>query len=241
VPYDTIPSAFASGNSYAVPNVASLVLNWKHDKLSITPSLTYNDGSYYGSPLSMPGYIPQNCWQSPSATIVAGALSPNTPGASCGGYGQTLATTGAVPGAPYVTASNGNAFSSSSGAIFVPDPYTGRFDGLGALREPSQLVLNLQLSYDISPRMSLTVIANNLYNKCFQRGYAWDAANTCWYSSLPSNILPPVGPGTQPGAFLTNAPQQLQYPYGIWFNNTQVGITSAQQPFQLTAELNIKL
>jgi len=234
VPYDVIPSAFASANSYAVPDVASLVLNWRHKKLSITPSFTYNDGSYYGSPLSMPGYIPQQCWQDPNNTVINGNPSPTTPGASCSGTGG--------PGiAPYVTASNGNPFTATKGAIFVPDPYTGSFDSLGALREPSQLVMNLQVSYDINPRMSVTVVANNLYNQCFQRGYAWDTKTACWYSSLPSNVLPPVGPGTQPGAFLTNAPQQLQYPYGIWFNNTQVGITSAKQPFQITGELNIKL
>ncbi len=206
LPYDVIPSAFASANSYAVPNVASLVINYRHKKFAVTPSLTFNSGSYYGSPLSVPGYVPQACSQAPS-------LTPTTPGVSCG----------------------------SGGAIFVPDPYTKQFDGLGTLREPSQLVANLQLSYEISPRMTLTVVANNLYNKCFQRGYAWDTPTACWYSSLPSNILPPNGPGTQPGAFLTTPPQQLAYPYGIWFNNTQVGISSARQPFQITANLDIKI
>jgi hypothetical protein len=206
VPYDVIPSAFASANSYAVPNVVALVLNWKHKRLNVTPSFTYNDGSYYGSPLSVPGYVPQACSALPSTT-------PTTPGVSCG----------------------------SGGALFVPDPYTGRFDGLGTLREPSQLVMNLQLSYDINPRMTLTVIGNNIYNQCYQRGYAWDTPTACWYSSLPSNILAPNGPGTQPGAFLTNPPVQLAYPYAIWFNNTQVGITSAKQPFQLTVNLDVKL
>ena len=213
VPYDVIPSAFASGNSYAVPDVLSLVLNWKHQKLTVTPTFTYNSGSYYGSPLSVPGYVPQNCSALPSAT-------PTTPGVSCG-----VPLTG----------------SSLPSTLFVPDPYTGSFDSLGALREPSQLVANLQVSYEMSPRLTFTVIANNLYNHCFQRGYSWDDQSTCWYSSLPSNILAPNGPGTQPGAYLTNPPLQLTYPYGVWFNNTQVGITSARQPFQFTAQLDIKL
>ncbi len=225
VPYDTIPSAFASANSYAVPDVAALVLNWKHNRLDVTPSFTYNSGSYYGSPLSVPGYIPQNCYQAPAAP---------TPGVSCGGNG-------AFYGTQYVSASNGVPYQASSGALFVPDPYTGQFDSLGALREPSQLVFNLQLSYDITPRMTLTIIGNNIYNKCFQRGYAWDSQDACWYSSLPSNVLAPNGPGSQPGAFLSNPPQQLAYPYGVWFNNTQVGITSAIQPFALTVNLDFKL
>jgi hypothetical protein len=206
VPYDVIPSAFASANSYAVPDVATLVVNWKHQKLTITPSLAFTSGSYYGSPLSVPGYVPQSCTQSPS-------LTPTTPGVSCDS------------GAP----------------LFVPDPYTGHFDSLGSLKEPWQLTGNLQISYDLNPRMTITVLANNIFNKCYQHGYAWDTPTACWYSSLPSNILPPNGPGTQPGAFLTTPPVQLAYPYGIWFNNTQVGITSARQPFQLTANLDIKL
>jgi len=209
VPYDVIPSAFASANSYAVPDVATVVVNWKHRKLTITPSLSFNSGSYYGSPLSVPGYVPQAC--SPPVGV-----SPNpagTPGLYCG----------------------------SGGAIFVPDPYTGQFDSLGSLKEPWQLTGNLQVAYDISPRLSVTLLANNIFNKCYQHGYAWDTPTACWYSSLPSNILPPNGPGTQPGAFLTAPPVQLAYPYGIWFNNTQVGITSARQPFQLTVNLDIKL
>ncbi len=200
VPYDVIPSAFASANSYAVPHVATLILNYRHNKFAITPSFSYNSGSYYGSPLSVPGYVPQACAALPSDT-------PDTPGVSCG----------------------------SGGAIYIPDKYTGGFDSLGSLREPWQFTANLQMSYDINPRATVTLIASNLFNKCYQRGYAWDTATACWYSSLPSNILPPSG------NFLANPPVQLAYPYGIWFNNTQVGITSAKQPFQLTANLEIRL
>ncbi|MDQ2866050.1 MAG: TonB-dependent receptor [Candidatus Eremiobacteraeota bacterium] len=203
VPYDVIPSAFASANSYAVPHVATLVLNYRKKKFAITPSFSYNSGSYYGSPLSIPGYVPQACAAQPSVT-------PDTPGVSCG----------------------------SGGAIFIPDQYTGyRFDGLGSLKEPWQFTANMQLSYDISDRASVTLIASNIYNHCGQHGYAWDTTAACWYSSLPSNILPPAG------NFLSNAvtPVQVAYPYGVWFNNTQVGISSARQPFQLTANLEIKL
>ncbi|HKU80618.1 MAG TPA: TonB-dependent receptor, partial [Candidatus Tumulicola sp.] len=50
--YDVIPTAFASANGFAVPDVATLVLSYKHNRLTITPNLTYNSGSFYGSPLS---------------------------------------------------------------------------------------------------------------------------------------------------------------------------------------------
>jgi hypothetical protein len=208
VPYDVIPGAFSSANSYAVPSVASLVLNYRHKNFAITPSFTYNSGSYYGSPLSWPGYVPQACSQLPSAT-------PATPGVSCG----------------------------SGGVVFIPDPYTGQFDSLGALRQPSQFVANLQMSYEFNRRTTLTMIASNIYNSCYQRGFAWDTPTACWYSSLPSNILAPVGNFLQTNAngIPVTGPVQLRYPYGIWFNNTQVGITSAKQPFQLTVNLDIKL
>jgi hypothetical protein len=226
VPYDVIPSPFASANSYAVPQVAALVLNYRHKKFAITPSISYNSGSYYGSPLSVPGYVPQSCSQVPSATVVAGALSPTTPGASC--FSTTSLT-------------NATAGQVLPATIFVPDPYTGRFDPMGALRQPWQLIANLQMSYDINPHATVTFLATNLFNQCYQRGYPWETSQACWYSSLPSNVLPAIGPGTQPGAYLTNPPLQLRYPYGIWFNNTQVGIESMKQPFQFAVNLTLKL
>jgi hypothetical protein len=202
-PYDVIPSPFNAANGFETPDVASLILNYKRGRFSITPTMTYNNGSLYGSPLVYPGYVPQSCTADPATT-------PDTPGISCNG--------------------------GSTGAIFLPDPYTGnRFDSLGSLREPSQFTLNLQMHYDLNPRMSLTLIANNVYNKCFQRGYAWDDPNTCIYSNLPSNILAPSG------NFLANPPLQVKYPYATWFNNTQVGYTSERQPFQLAIDLNIRL
>ncbi len=77
--------------------------------------------------------------------------------------------------------------------------------------------------------------ASNLFNACFQRGYAWDDSNICMYSNLPSNILAPAG------NFLTTPPVQLKYPYGPWSNQNEVGYTAVKQPFQLTFDLHIRL
>ena len=210
-PYDVIPSPFNAANGYETPNVVSLLLNYKHSKFAITPSVTYNDGSFYGSPLVEPGYVPQSCTANPAAT-------PSTPGVSCSGA--------------YTLPSGATA---SPGVVFLPDPYTHQFDSLGSLRQPSQLTLNLQMSYDVTPRATLTFAAMNLYNKCFQRGYAWDDPHVCTYSNLPSNILPPAG------NFLTSPPSQLLYPYGPFFNITEVGYTAVTQPFQFAVNLDIKL
>ncbi len=201
-PYDVIPSPFNAANGYEVPDVASLILNYRKGRLAVTPSLHYMDGSNYGSPLVWPGYVPQSCSSQPAKT-------PSTPGVSCPG-GQT-------------------------GAIFLPDPYSGKFDNFGAFVQPAQLGLNLQASYDVTPRLTLTVQAVNLYNACFQRGYVWDNGVTCVYSNLPSEILAPSG------NFVKNPPPQLRYPYGTFFNITEVGISSVQQPFGFFADLSIKI
>ena len=201
-PYDVIPSPFNAANGYEVPDVASLILNYRHGRAAITPSLHYSDGSNYGSPLVYPGYVPQSCSAEPMKT-------PFTPGVSCPG-GQI-------------------------GALFLPDPYSGHFDNLGAFIQPSELSANLQTSYDINSRMTLTLQATNLYNRCFQRGYAWDNSVTCVYSNLPSNILAPSG------NFVKNPPAQLRYPYGTFYNITEVGISSVLQPFGFFADLSVKL
>lgn len=201
-PYDVIPSPFNAANGYEVPDVASLILNYRHGPFAVTPSIHYNDGSNYGSPLVWPGYVPQSCSVEPSKT-------PMTPGRSCAG--------------------------GAAGAIFLPDPYSGRFDNLGAFNQPAQLTLNLQTSYDINSRMTVTFQAVNIYDKCFQRGYAWDNSVTCVYSNLPSNILAPSG------NFVRNAPMQLRYPYGTFYNITEVGISSVLQPFGFFADLSLKL
>jgi Carboxypeptidase regulatory-like domain/TonB dependent receptor len=60
-PYDILPVGFYGANGYETPHVATLVLNYKHDKFAATPSLTFSAGSSYGSPLVYPGYDPLTC------------------------------------------------------------------------------------------------------------------------------------------------------------------------------------
>ncbi len=207
-PYDTIPGPFSYANSYEVPNVVSLILNYRKGPFAVTPSLRYIDGSYYGSPLTYPGYVPQFCSAQPAKT-------PATPGVTC---------------------ANPNNFTAPiQSALFIPDPYTGQFDNLGSLREPSQFTLNLQLSYDVNPRIGVTATIDNIVNTCPQRGYAWDNSLTCNYSNLPSNVQPPAG------NFLTNAPVQVKYPYGSFFNITEVGATSVLQPLNFFVNVNVKI
>jgi hypothetical protein len=123
--------------------------------------------------------------------------------------------------------------------IFIPDAFTGTFDGLGAFKEPSRLSLNLGLGYDVSKTVSFNVTLTGLVDRCFQRGYAWDDKNFCVYSELPSG-----GAGVGPsGNFIpiASTPIQLRYPYSSFNNNLNTGFVGTTVPFEATATMNVKL
>lgn len=60
-PYDILPNAYQGANAYLTPNLVTGVLNYRRGKLTLTPSATYSSGSFYGSPLTWPGYDPTSC------------------------------------------------------------------------------------------------------------------------------------------------------------------------------------
>ncbi len=77
-PYDILPAPFQGANGYETPDVVTAVFNYKHNKLSITPSLTFSSGSFYGSPLVWPGYDPTSC-----TGVTSGTQADTT---TCSGY-----------------------------------------------------------------------------------------------------------------------------------------------------------
>ena len=185
-----MPQPFTGENGFETPHVASLVMTWKHDRFSISPSFTFSSGAFYGSPLSTPGYIPSCAATAPTGTDPTAA-------------------------APY--SCGGSSITSGLSYLMIPDQFTGKFDNLGAFRQPSRLTVNLQTSYDVSRRVRATLTMTGLVDRCFQRGYPWDDNNICVYSQLPSG-----GAGLGPsGNFvpLAATPIQLKYPYGVFSNN----------------------
>ena len=74
--YDVIPGPFAGLNGYAVPHVVSLLLNYKQNRFSVTPSLTWSSGAEYGAPTVWPGYDPSSC-----SGVLTGGTTPDP--ASC--------------------------------------------------------------------------------------------------------------------------------------------------------------
>jgi len=148
-PYVTAiaPNLSAANSSYISPEVASLILNWRHDKLAITPSFSWQAGGFYGSPLDTTGLDPRACVQNSLAAGIT-KVSPKTNPLQCNilsivapGYG-------------------------SFGYNYIPDPQTGTFP-MDNFQNPSSVVGNLQVTYDLSPRIKLSVLGANLFHACF--------------------------------------------------------------------------
>jgi hypothetical protein len=210
--YDVIPGPAAAANGYAVPYVTALIVNYRHRRLAITDSWSFNSGAEYGAPTAWPGYNPTSCYAPPTSWIAAHGRSPDP--ASCDDFGL-------LP-------------------LFIPDPYTKGYDNLGAFTQPWQLQMGLAFSYDVSPRVTARLNFTNLLDVCGQRGYPWDQSWVCAYSSLPTNFLYPEG-NFYPNSVSQRAPPQLQYPYSFWFNGNNTGFLGVVEPLQVTGTLTIKL
>jgi hypothetical protein len=141
---------------YVSPNVFVLLLNYKHDKFSITPALMINEGASYGSPGDFQGLDPRTCRQNqgPSDPSGFGANIPSAPNPQAPDYTSCHAAAVGASG-------------SSPGYLFIPNPYTGKFDSFGQFRQPWQANLGLQMRYDISSKLTANVTIANLYQRCF--------------------------------------------------------------------------
>jgi len=61
-PYDILPSNPYYGDvGFVTPTVVTAIVNYRHGKFAFTPSGTYTSGTFYGAPLSTPGYDPSTC------------------------------------------------------------------------------------------------------------------------------------------------------------------------------------
>jgi hypothetical protein len=209
------------------PYVTNLVVNYRHQKFAITPSVQFQSGTRYGTPYDVYGVDPRDCGsnQGPTGTDVATTNNPLT-------CDYLTAGPGAAPNFTY---------------LYVPNPQTGKFASLGQFTEPTIMIANLQASYDISPRISLQLTATDLYHTCFGGTKdPWTAANpvgknNCgyyasglyngagWYNGASPTDSAANG-GVTPYAF----EEQSYLPK---FNNSQGGFI----PFTLYLQAQIKL
>ncbi len=193
LPYSTIPGGIGTGvNAYTYPYVASLILQYKHKKIAVTPSFQYVAGNRYGAPETMPGIDPALGCTAGSGSVTGDPRYPY----------------GAPGGAPYDAASCGGTLSA------IPDSYTGHFDNLGEFREPAQFLMHLRVSYDFTPKVTGVLTFANLISSCFGGQqtaftYYW-SRNVCSYSSVAGGVISPVGNVYNPG---DNVQTILRYPY----------------------------
>ncbi len=207
----------SNASAYSFPHIAALILNYKHNKFNITPSLQFEAGGRYGSPVQGVGIDP---------AAGCAALAGTTTGDPRYPYG-------AGGGAPYDA-------QSCTGSLTAPNPYTGRFDTPGQFVEPSQLLANIGIGYQVRKNVTLNLLAVNVFGTCFGGSkQAWTNAGNrigCWYSS---------GSGYQAGNFYNpgNALSPLALPYSpvIGQINGQQSYATNVQPFTLVLSAQIKL
>ena len=205
-PYTTAIAPNLSGivSSYISPFVSSLILNYRHDRFSVTPSFQFQGGGYYGSPLDVNGYDPRTCQFNSAGSDAYGhgkgstgagppitSLSPNTNPLQCNYLTQT------APGLGQFS------------YLYIPNPQTGHFSAMGSYMNPNIITGNLAMQYQASSRITLNVTGTNLFHACFGgQSEPWTAyyppgPYTCGYTpaggllnttTYPSNFYNGTGP-----------------------------------------------
>jgi hypothetical protein len=221
--YDLLPGPVgASADAFGAPYFATLVLNYKHDKWAITPSLQVQAGARYGSPESNLGVDPATC------SALAGSDSALDPRYVNSGWGGIAG----VPGYDATTCGS---------VIPIPNVLSKHFDAMGEYVQPTQLVANLQLSYEASPKVTLVATFANLVNTCFGGSKEpWTSGNHnfCSYGLVYGGLLPPVGNVYNPGSFVQPS---LAYPYQAALGAVNVDGNSTKTPFNFYIDARIKL
>lgn len=236
-PYITAnaPNLNAGVNSYISPLTSALILNYRHHKLAITPSVQFQSGGFYGSPLDVNGYDPRTCGQNSLAGGVT-KLSPKTNPLQCN----------------VLSLNPGVGSYGPLGYLYIPNPQTGVFSALGSYEQPSLITGNLMVTYEATPRMTVTLTGTNLFHSCFGgSSEPWTQAfgpspNVCGYAAAggafnssiyPSNFYNGTGINDKAANKVVTPFQQSYFP--TLGNNG--GIGSALPPFNvyLTAQFKI--
>ncbi len=223
VPYSNFPGTIGSGyNAFSYPYTATLVLNYRRAKFAFTPNLQFQAGNRYGSPITTPGIDP------------AAGCKPLAIGTTAGDPRYPY---GAAGGLPYDATTCGGQL------VAIPDPYTHAFDGIGAFRQPAQIVANARLSYDLTDRVSIVATLANVMNHCFggqKTAFTYNLSpQVCSYTNLQSGLVAPVGNIYNKG---DNVQTFLQYPYEPNFGSfNDVTGSSLLQPFSIYLSLRVRL
>ena len=208
----SIRSRRASVAGYGAPYTATLLLQYKHRKFALTPALQFFGGQRYGAPATTLGVAPDSC------TGILGspaAHDPRYPYGAPGGSGYNYADCASILG--FATTAAG----APTGGI--PDPYTGKFDTIGAFVAPAQFLAHVQVSYDVTPRLSIVANLVNVVNTCFGgTKTAFTVRGACGYGVLAAGTTGAVGNTYNPG---TPVQPYAALPYlPAWTSITPLGI-----------------
>lgn len=116
-----------------------------------------------------------------------------------------------------------------------PDPYTGQFDGLGALKGPSWLTMNLGISHDIGKNTIASFLWTNVFTLVHNQGYGWEYPTSDQVLSYGDNSFYsfPLGLDT-----LTGFPNERAYYGDNYYPYTPESLMPARQfTFSLSAKL----
>ena len=216
--YNTLSgSRFVTGSnqSYVVPHVAALILNYRHDRFSITPTFQLLAGGEYGRPTQAVGVNPATC-----AAVLAGSTT-----------GDPRYPNGAAGGSPFNAAS-------CTGTILTPDPYTGRFDNYAQFKEPSVFYGNLSFSYDVSPKITARLDLVNVVTTCFGgSNVPWKVSGRDGCNYGPGGVF--ANNFYNPGDVID---QYVKYPYNPNFGSVFQTTSGGQaNPLQAYFSVNVKL
>ena len=148
---------------YISPNTFAVILNYRRGKFAVTPALQLQEGTTYGTPADVQGLDPRACFANQGSLHVPGGNPLSADYTSCT---HALTSDGTDPG-----------------ELYIPNPQTATFDTFGEFRQPWQLNLGLQMSYDFTPRLSGRVIVTNLLNQCF------GGSSEPWSRAYPPNSV----------------------------------------------------
>ena len=208
------------------PIDTTLILNYRKAKWAITPSVQLTEGSSYGGPLDVIGVDPRTCGQN-SATAGITGVSPGTNPFQC----DALSAAGT--------------FSTAASQLYVPNFQTGSFSSPGEFRNPWVLVTNLQLAYDVTPKLTATVTIADIAHTCFGGSKEpWTSAyapgpNYCGYASngfYAGNFYNGTGPNDAAANGFTPHPWQTQSYIPVIASNL-----GNPPPLNVYFQLNVKL
>ena len=205
------------------PNVFSGFINYKHDKLTVTPTFQLNQGTSYGSPLAVYGLDPRYC----GSNQATAGVNPYT-----GVTFNPVPGTDTPQNANYLTCAPSGA--TGNGYLAIPNPQTGTFDSLGQYRNPWQFNLGVQVGYDVTPKIHANVLLANLVNQCFG-GSSTPSTNAfqaghlvCGYNSNApyyvsnfyngSSVTNPANPALAPIETVPYGPVGGNLPFNAYFS-----------------------